>query len=113
MGSKSRLPALYVVMFIFGAATALVANAAPPDDACALLTETQVGAVLGVSVGACSHATPTSLKLCSWAEANAPMMGRKSVRLALKTPAEFEGMKKLMAQARAMASRKKMKTQGG
>jgi hypothetical protein len=49
VGSKNRLPAPYVVLFIFGAATAPVANTAPPDAACALVTETQVGAVLGVS----------------------------------------------------------------
>jgi hypothetical protein len=107
MGSKNRLPALYAVIFIFGTATAPVASAAPPDDACALLTDTQVDAVLGVSVSAGSHPTPTSLKLCSWAEANAPMMGRKSVRVALKTAADFEGMKKLRAQAKAMAEQEK------
>jgi hypothetical protein len=41
MPSKISLGAVIAAIFIAGATTA-AANAAPPDDACSLLTQTQV-----------------------------------------------------------------------
>lgn len=54
-----------------------------PDDACSLLTEAQISAVLGANVGAGKPAAPT---LCQWSDAG----GAKVVNLFLMTAQEFE-----------------------
>ena len=56
------------------------ANAAPPTDACALLTQAQVSAVLGVSVGAGQRLAPGQPALCGWGQ-----MGGKRVVLNIYT----------------------------
>jgi hypothetical protein len=66
MPSKICLSAVIAAIFIVGAAMAPSANAAPPDDACSLLTQAQVSAALGASVGAGSYVTPTFKKTCTW-----------------------------------------------
>ena len=66
MPSKICLSAVIAAIFIVGAAMAPSANAAPPEDACSLLTQTQVSAALGASVGAGSYVTPTVKKTCTW-----------------------------------------------
>jgi hypothetical protein len=43
--------------------------AAPPSDACALLTAEQVGAALGAKMGAGKYVSPGFTKTCTW---NAP-----------------------------------------
>ena len=42
------------------------AHAAPPTDACALVTPTQVSAALGVTVGTGEHVVPSSTTLCGF-----------------------------------------------
>ena len=66
MPSKISLGAVIAAIFIVGAAMAPSANAAPADDACSLLTQAQVSAALGASVGAGSYVTPTFKKTCTW-----------------------------------------------
>lgn len=56
----------------------LPAKAAPPTDACALLTQAQVSSVLGASVGAGQHLGANSL--CGWGQ-----MGGKRVVLSMYT----------------------------
>ncbi len=107
MPSKICLGAAIAAIFIVSAATAPSANAAPPDDACALLTQAQVSAALGVSVDPGTHLTPTSMKTCMWNEANAPMMGRKSVGVSLKTVDGYNSSKKLMEQTAAQMKAEK------
>jgi hypothetical protein len=68
---------------------ATMAQAAPPTDACSLLTPAQVSAVLGVKVGA-----GTSLgnsKLCHWGAASVMAKGttKKGVMLTLQDPMAF------------------------
>ena len=78
-------PALLVVtVFIAGAAVAPSANAAPPDDACSLLTQAQVSAALSVSVGAGSYQTPTYKKTCTWNTTTDATKGAKYVTLMLE-----------------------------
>jgi len=48
------------------------AYAAPPTDACALVTPAQVSAVLGVTVGADERVVPTSPKMCGFGGSAAP-----------------------------------------
>lgn len=97
MRSKKTGPtALAFSVCIFAAALAQSASAAPPADACSLLTQAQVSAVLGVSVDAGSHNPPKYLRMCTWAQSNAPV-GGKYVTIMLKTANDFENAKKLMA----------------
>ena len=62
MHSKNTLGAIIAAIFIIVAAAAPSAVAAPPSDACPLLTPAEISAVVGVSVGAGAHMTPTYLK---------------------------------------------------
>ncbi len=64
MPSKISLGAVIAAIFIAGAATA-PANAAPPDEACSLLTQAQVSAAVSVSVGAGAY-QGTYKKTCTW-----------------------------------------------
>ena len=66
MPSKISLAAVIAAIFIVSATMAPSANAEPPDDACSLLTQAQVGAALSVSAGAGSYQTPTYKKTCTW-----------------------------------------------
>ena len=102
MRAKTSLAALTVAIFIFGVASVTSASAAPPDDACSVLTQAQVSAALGVSVGAGSHVTPTYLKTCTWAPAGGPTQGVKYVTLMLESADGYETAKKVMDQTKGM-----------
>ena len=90
------LAALAVAILIFGI-TAPTASAAPADDACSLLTQTQMSAALGVSVGAGSHVTPTFLKTCTWDAAGGSAKGVKYVTLMLEGVDAYEAGKTVRA----------------
>jgi hypothetical protein len=66
MYHSNRLASLLCVLCVVCAVTAHVATAAPAGDACALLTPAQVGAAMGVSVGAGSYITATFKRTCTW-----------------------------------------------
>jgi hypothetical protein len=53
-------------MFFLVAGSAPAANAAPADDACALLTASQVSGAVSVEMGAGTYVTPTFKKTCTW-----------------------------------------------
>lgn len=55
-----------VLLFSFGAAIAPAASSAPPPDVCTLLTNAQISAVIGTSVGNCEATLPG--KIFSWTE---------------------------------------------
>jgi hypothetical protein len=61
------------------------AYAAPPTDACSLLTQAQVAAVLGVSVGPGEKMVPNSAALCGWNVAGEKSPSRKRVVLNIYT----------------------------
>jgi hypothetical protein len=108
---RPSFDALIIAVFIFGGATAPSASAAPPDDACSLLTPAQVSAVLGVSVGAGSHQSPKYLKTCTWTQPNGPMIGSKNVALSLKTVEAFKNTQTQIEQAGALAKAEKSDAQ--
>lgn len=56
-----------------------ITYAAPPADACALVTPAQISAVLGVSVGAGEHMFPSNTTLCTFDSAGA----KKGVEVAI------------------------------
>jgi len=83
------------VPFIVAAVFALQtqsANAAAPDDACALLTTAQVSAAVGVAVGDGTYVTPTFKKTCTWMPSDSAS-GIRAITLNLQSPERFEGGK--------------------
>ncbi len=103
------LATIGVAISIFTLAAAPSASAAPPDDACSLLTQAQVSAAVGVSVGAGSHVTPTYLKTCTWTPLGEPAKGVKAVTLSLQAADGYEAGKKLMEQTKTMMKQENSK----
>ena len=93
MPSKISVGAVIAAIFIVGAAMAPSANAAPPDDACSLLTQAQISAALSASVGAGSYTTPTYKKTCTWNTASDVTKGAKYVTLMLEGLEAYQGGK--------------------
>jgi hypothetical protein len=100
MLSATHLTSPVIAFFIVGAAIAQSANAAPPDDACSLLTPAQVSAALGVSVSAGTYVTPTFKKTCTW---DATTNGGGTVTLNLQSLDQYEGGKKAASYAKAVS----------
>jgi hypothetical protein len=105
----TSLATFIAAILILTTATAPSASAAPPSDACALLTQAQVSTTVGVAVGAGSHVTPTYLKTCTWTPSGASTKGVKDVTLSLQAANSFEGAKQLMEQTKTMMAVKKDK----
>ncbi len=84
MRSAARLTLPVVAIFIITTAASRSANAAPHDDACALLTDAQVSAALSVPVGAGSYQMPKFKKTCTWNSTGDAAKGAKSVVLMLE-----------------------------
>ncbi len=82
MPSKISLGAVIAAIFIAGAVAA-PANAAPPDDACSLLTQAQVSAAVSVSVGAGAY-QGTYKKTCTWNAVSPAVKSAKYVTLMLE-----------------------------
>jgi hypothetical protein len=96
MHSKYSLGAIIAAIFIIAAAAAPSAAAAPPTDACPLLTPAEVSAVVGVSVGAGSHITPTYLKSCTWAPPGGATKDFTTLLLALESAASYQSAKAML-----------------
>ena len=86
---KRSNPALAALMLIFLASAAPAFSA--PTDACAVLTQAQVTAAVGVSVQAGTHVNQTFTKTCTWTPANPGEV--KAVTLNLQTAQEYDGGK--------------------
>lgn len=57
----------FVACCLFLSAAAVTSiNAAPPSDACSLLTQAQVSSILGMPVDAGQHLIPNSSSICGW-----------------------------------------------
>ena len=82
MATKISLGAVIAAIFIAGAATP-PANAAPPDDACSLLTQAQVSVAVSVSVGAGAY-QGTYKKTCTWNAVSPATKSAKYVTLLLE-----------------------------
>lgn len=97
MRFKLSLVAAAFLMFAMGAA--MTAQAAPPKDACSLLSVEQVSAVLGIKVGEGKPVSPSNDKLCQWDASVLVGKARKGVALALQSPQQAS------ANARRLAGR--------
>ncbi len=95
MRSKTSLGAIILAVLIVAAA-APSATAAPPTDACPLLTPAEISAIVGVTVGAGSHMTPTSVKSCVWAPPGGPTKDFANVVLVLESAASWQSAKAML-----------------
>jgi hypothetical protein len=79
------------VLCLLIAGSSRAASAAPPSDPCALLSQAQVSAVLGVQVGEGRRVAPT---LCEWAvPGEAPSIRQKKVTVIIVTAQGFAAAK--------------------
>jgi hypothetical protein len=101
MRATTGFAALAVAILVFAVAAVPPASAAPPNDACALVTQAQVSAALGVSVDAGTHVTPTFVKVCTWNPSGSAVKDVKSVTVSFQDAASFDAGKRLMQQTQA------------
>jgi hypothetical protein len=88
-----------------GLFAALTPSSAQADtDACTLLTPAQVAAAIGEPVGDGKHVTPNFVKTCTWTPSGKSKVA--AVTLNLQTAASYDGGKKQMALALAVAAEK-------
>jgi hypothetical protein len=107
MLSKIGFAALIVAVFMFGAATEPSASAAPNDDACLLVTQSQLSADMGVSMAAGTHVTPEYVKTCTWAPTGGPTKDLKYVTVSFEDAGAYQSGKMLMQQMQTMMKMKK------
>lgn len=98
MRLKIGFIATSVVVLLGVAATAPIAAAAPDTDACLLVTQARLSAVLGVPMGAGAHTTPTYVKTCTWAPSGGATKTLKAVTLNLESADGYQAGKNLMEQ---------------
>lgn len=101
MRSKTGLAWPSVAIIIAPTAMASSTNAAAPGDACALLSSEQVGAALGVPVGAGTYVTPTFTKTCTW---TATTSGGGTVTLNLQSLDQYGSGKKLASVGKSVSA---------
>ena len=107
MFAKNSLIVFPTAILVFTMAAVSLASAAPPEDSCQLLTQAQVTAALGVSMGAGSHLPPQFLKTCTWAPAGGASQTVKYITVSYQSAESFGATKKLAEQTEAA-----MKAQG-
>ena len=90
MSLKLNLGTTFALIFLVTTVMVMPAAAAP-TDACALLTQAQVTAAVGVSVGAGTHVNQTFTRTCTWTPATPGEV--KAVTLNLQTAQEYDGGK--------------------
>src|ERR1700692_2551875 len=91
---KAYRTALSVAALISGAAAFLlgpaIAGAAPSGDACALLTQAEVAAALGVAVDPGEDLMPNEMRFCTWREHDKNQMKARNVQINLLTKQQYE-----------------------
>ena len=103
MRSKTCLGAALAAVFIALATTLASAAAEPSNDACSLVTQSQVSAALGVSMGSGSHVTPTFLRTCTWNPSGSSGNGVRALTLYIQSADQYEAGKQMLEQMRTMA----------
>ncbi|MBI1360327.1 MAG: hypothetical protein GC155_08595 [Alphaproteobacteria bacterium] len=95
MPPKTRLGVMTGAIFLAAGFGSGRASAAPPDDACPLLTVAQVGATVETPVSPGAYVTPTFKKTCTWTVSNPTDSGVKFVTLMIEEPGGFDGGKRV------------------
>jgi len=96
---KVLLPALLALALLFAVVPGV--SAAPTDDACALVTQAQVSAALGVPVNAGTHVTPTFTKTCTFTPAAGKTADVSAVTVSLHDGTVYQAGKQMIAAAAA------------
>lgn len=68
---KSKMVLMAITLVVFSIASVPLAYAAPPTDACALVTPAQVSAALGVTVKSGEYMFPSNKTICTFDSAGA------------------------------------------
>ena len=103
MNLKIGIATLSVAVFIIGSLAASFTFAdAPSQDACLLLTQSQVADAMGIAFGAGSHVTPQFLKTCTWVP-TASTKDIKAVTLNIQPGDTYDSGKKQIELAAAAA----------
>jgi hypothetical protein len=95
MRSKVSYTCIACCLLFFAFAAIPTANAAPPSDACSLLTKAQITAVVGISVADGSH-PPGFSKMCVWSPASSQEQGSQSVTLNIESAASYQAAKSML-----------------
>ena len=104
MHATNGFVVLAVATLVFAITAVPSAGAATTDDACALVTHSQMSAVVGVSMGAGTHVTPTYVKTCTWTPSGGATKDVKSVTVSYQDAGSYDAGKRLMQQAQAAAA---------
>lgn len=94
---RLKLSSIYFaccLLLLFSAASP-TSNAAPPSDACSLLTKAQISAVVGVPVGDGSHVAGDS-KMCTWTPSGGQAKGFRMVTLNLESADSYQAAKSML-----------------
>lgn len=68
MGFNISFTSIACSLSLLAAATVQSVSAAPPSDACALLTQAEVSGTLGISVQAGQRVVPNNSSICGWGQ---------------------------------------------
>jgi hypothetical protein len=96
MHFRSSLYAINIFIAVVCAALPPAASAAPPTDACALLSTAQLSAALGVPMDAGTYVTPGFLRTCTWTPSGGATPGLKFVTLYLQPADGFDAGKGML-----------------
>jgi hypothetical protein len=106
MRTTSGFAALAVAILLSAITAAPSASAATTDDACALVTQAQVSAAVGVSVGAGTHVPPSFVKTCTWSPTGGAREDVKSVTVSFQNAGSYDAGKRVMQQTQAVVNQK-------
>ena len=101
MRSPARFSPRVIATLIVGMAIAHSANSGAPDDACSLLTSSQVSAGLGVPVGEGAYIMPSFKKTCTW---TATTKDGGTATLNLQSLDQYDGGRKLASYGKSVSA---------
>jgi hypothetical protein len=108
MPSKFALGVVCVILFLAVAAIPAPAAAAPPADACALITTEQMSKIFGVQLPAGTYTAPGFTKTCTWSAPASPAPHIRTISLMVQSSDSFEAAKQMQ-----QASKFEMETVSG
>jgi hypothetical protein len=105
MRAPASFVALAVAILILALAAVPSASAAPPNDACALVTQAQMSAALGVPIGTGQHVVPTFTKECTWTPTGGATKDVKYATVSFQDPTGYAMGKMVAQQAQAKVNK--------
>lgn len=96
MNSRLRFWLVTAAFLIFGASSAPIAYAAPPTDACKLLTKAQIKSATGAAVSDGSHPMATFKKMCTWSGSGKGAGSITRITLNLESAASYQSAKAML-----------------